>query len=174
VHFSRPDYEWLIPSDVTTMVKTNKAYDRIIVDKRYLDAVKPQSAGVIEYPSRIRMPRDLKPQDISDHYPVGLQLIARKVSVDWSKPSLFESDEITKPAVSKENGNGRKGGPSVRAAIAAEEMSGASSKKPRKVLKITPTVVKKERQRCNVTVARRHHAVAARTTGGPRLAVRCV
>ena len=85
---TQPKYQWLIPDGVTTSVTSDCTYDRIIVEDRFMDAVVPGSAQVDRYDRLFTVRWNmfwsggnlLGIRDISDHFPIRVQLTTRRPS----------------------------------------------------------------------------------------------
>lgn len=96
--YKNKDYHWLIPTGTNTMVSDRGcALDRIVMHNRFMQSVHSGSAGVFKYDagsfwkkSPVKM-RGLSAADVSDHYPIEMELIVKKLRIDFGDghPSWF-------------------------------------------------------------------------------------
>lgn len=79
---------WLIPSDADTMAsKTNAAYDRIVIHTTYAASFDHKSPHVYKYEKDLWINNDVA-NEISNHYPIGFALIAKKLDIDYDDEEL--------------------------------------------------------------------------------------
>ncbi|XP_075939198.1 deoxyribonuclease-1-like [Anarhichas minor] len=76
--FTNKSFHWLITNDQHTSVKTGFPYDRIVITDDMKNGVVPGSAGVYNFMSAFGLTLD-EASAISDHYPVEVELIEKKV-----------------------------------------------------------------------------------------------
>ncbi|XP_030623606.1 deoxyribonuclease-1-like 1 [Chanos chanos] len=89
--FSNPPFLWLIDDKTDTTVKesTDCAYDRIVVHgESFARAVVPRSAGPFNFAQKFRL-SEADALDVSDHYPVEVDLKSGAVNLQPSWLSLL-------------------------------------------------------------------------------------
>lgn len=81
IRAASPDLEWIVSDKADTTVSKNKcAYDRFIAYKdKMLDAVRTETVKVFNYDSEYKLAQE-EALDISDHYPIELELVEKKKS----------------------------------------------------------------------------------------------
>ncbi|XP_044160989.1 deoxyribonuclease-1 [Bufo gargarizans] len=75
--YTSEDFTWLIPHDVdTTVGKTDCAYDRIVISGEDLhNAIVPDSAKIFNFQKKYKLTPE-QALEVSDHYPVELELMS--------------------------------------------------------------------------------------------------